>query len=309
MKNSIIYLGLFIFSFVGTAQVKALKIGNNLGNLNSSAALEIESTTKGLLPPRMTQAQRDLISSPAEGLVVYCDNCSPKGMYLRSEGTWSNLTTTPTFDATSTVKGKILLAGDLTGTATLPTIANNAITSSKLASKSVTADKLDAQVGDANRILVGNATGVASWVSSPFSTNIRVAGASNIEIRGNGNWVEDAFELPYFTSTADLTKGLYMYVNSNPVYHDVKTNSSDSEASIVSIELNTVSGSATSLGSCAIVDAGTYVFAQAGQVLMFNVTTDTASVKFRYRPRTSDNVQSCFKMTSGAFGGFIYKLY
>jgi len=37
----------------------------------ASAALEIVSTSKGLLPPRMTTAQRTAIASPANGLVVF----------------------------------------------------------------------------------------------------------------------------------------------------------------------------------------------------------------------------------------------
>ncbi len=37
----------------------------------TSAALEVKSTTQGLLLPRLTTAQRDAISSPVEGLVVY----------------------------------------------------------------------------------------------------------------------------------------------------------------------------------------------------------------------------------------------
>ncbi|MCZ7593714.1 MAG: hypothetical protein M5U16_01460 [Hyphomicrobium sp.] len=36
-----------------------------------SALLDVSSTTKGFLPPRMTEAQRDAIASPATGLVVY----------------------------------------------------------------------------------------------------------------------------------------------------------------------------------------------------------------------------------------------
>ncbi len=36
-----------------------------------SSVLDITSTTKGLLPPRMTTAQRDAITAPAEGLFVY----------------------------------------------------------------------------------------------------------------------------------------------------------------------------------------------------------------------------------------------
>lgn len=38
---------------------------------NASAALDVNSTTQGFLPPRMTQTQRLAISSPATGLMVY----------------------------------------------------------------------------------------------------------------------------------------------------------------------------------------------------------------------------------------------
>ncbi|HXB12018.1 MAG TPA: hypothetical protein VNZ45_08545, partial [Bacteroidia bacterium] len=48
---------------------------NNLvgigGTPNISAKLDIQSTTSGFLPPRMTTTQRNAISSPAEGLEVY----------------------------------------------------------------------------------------------------------------------------------------------------------------------------------------------------------------------------------------------
>ena len=38
---------------------------------NSSALLDVSSTTKGFLPPRMTTTQRDAISSPAAGLTIF----------------------------------------------------------------------------------------------------------------------------------------------------------------------------------------------------------------------------------------------
>jgi hypothetical protein len=38
---------------------------------SSSAGFEVQSTTKGFLPPRMTTTQKNAISSPASGLMVY----------------------------------------------------------------------------------------------------------------------------------------------------------------------------------------------------------------------------------------------
>jgi len=43
----------------------------NSGTYNTTAKLQIDSTTKGFLPPRMTTTQKNAISSPAAGLVVY----------------------------------------------------------------------------------------------------------------------------------------------------------------------------------------------------------------------------------------------
>ncbi len=47
-----------------------VNIGNG-GLPNASAILQVDSTTQGMLPPRMTTTQRDAISAPAEGLEIY----------------------------------------------------------------------------------------------------------------------------------------------------------------------------------------------------------------------------------------------
>ncbi len=44
--------------------------------LKPSVALDVQSTTKGFLPPVMTAAQRNAISSPVAGLTVYCTDCT-----------------------------------------------------------------------------------------------------------------------------------------------------------------------------------------------------------------------------------------
>lgn len=38
---------------------------------DNSAMLDVQGTSRGFLPPRLTSAQRDAISNPAEGLVIY----------------------------------------------------------------------------------------------------------------------------------------------------------------------------------------------------------------------------------------------
>jgi len=55
--------------------------------------LEVKSTEKGFLLPRMTQAKRDLIASPAAGLVIWCTNCGNNGEMQLFNGTaWTNMT-------------------------------------------------------------------------------------------------------------------------------------------------------------------------------------------------------------------------
>lgn len=56
-----------------------------------SAALEVVSTTKGVLISRMTDGQRTAIASPAEGLMVYQTN-APIGLWMFINGAWTRLT-------------------------------------------------------------------------------------------------------------------------------------------------------------------------------------------------------------------------
>ena len=53
-----------------SAQVSQ-KLGVNPFSIDASAALEIESTTKGFLPPRMDLTQRNDLDLPAKGLTIY----------------------------------------------------------------------------------------------------------------------------------------------------------------------------------------------------------------------------------------------
>lgn len=55
-----------------------------------SAILNLASTTKGFLPPRMTSAQRTAISTPAVGLIVYQTD-ETEGVYVNTSTGWKQL--------------------------------------------------------------------------------------------------------------------------------------------------------------------------------------------------------------------------
>ena len=65
------------------------KVGIGTATPVSSAAFEVNSTTQGFLPPRMTMAQRDAISSPVDGLMIYCIDCpAPNNLQVYSNMRW-----------------------------------------------------------------------------------------------------------------------------------------------------------------------------------------------------------------------------
>jgi hypothetical protein len=54
----------------------------------ASARLTVNSTTQGFLPPRMTNAQRLAIATPAVGLIVYCTDVV-EGLYINKSTGWT----------------------------------------------------------------------------------------------------------------------------------------------------------------------------------------------------------------------------
>jgi hypothetical protein len=61
-------------------------MGIGTSDVDDSAAMEVNSTTGGLLMPRMTTTQRDAITSPADGLVIY--NTTTNKFQGRANGVW-----------------------------------------------------------------------------------------------------------------------------------------------------------------------------------------------------------------------------
>jgi hypothetical protein len=69
------------------------QIGINNENPDASAALDITSTTGGLLVPRMTETQRDAISPAATGLMIYQTN-GTVGFYYYNGSSWAEVAAT-----------------------------------------------------------------------------------------------------------------------------------------------------------------------------------------------------------------------
>lgn len=64
--------------FISGTQVERLSAGGLViepagvaSAVAATAALEVRSTTLGFLPPKMTSTQRDAITTPPEGLMIY----------------------------------------------------------------------------------------------------------------------------------------------------------------------------------------------------------------------------------------------
>jgi trimeric autotransporter adhesin len=85
-------IGLLLIVF--TAYPQGLVISPNESAIpDPSAMLDVQSSEKGFLPPRMTTSERNNIVSPANGLVVYDTN--EESLFLFSGTEWEPLATGP----------------------------------------------------------------------------------------------------------------------------------------------------------------------------------------------------------------------
>jgi hypothetical protein len=64
------------------------KVGIATSSINASARLQVDSTTEGFLPPRMTTTQKNAIGTPAAGLMVYDTTLNQMSYYNGT--TWIN---------------------------------------------------------------------------------------------------------------------------------------------------------------------------------------------------------------------------
>jgi uncharacterized protein YjbI with pentapeptide repeats len=106
LSKSLAY-SIFIWLSIDTVSGQVTqKIGGNPGTIDPKAVLELESTTKGFLLPRMTSAQMAAITNPTSGMIIFCTDCgvaSDGELRISYNGVWQ------------TYKGNV--TGNITGTA------------------------------------------------------------------------------------------------------------------------------------------------------------------------------------------------
>jgi len=145
------------------------KIGGNPGTIDPKAVLELESTTKGFLLPRMTSAQVAAITNPTSGMIVFCTDCgvaSDGELRISYNGVWQ------------TYKGNV--TGNITGNAaTVTTNANltGAITST------------------------GNATSLGSFSSSNVATALTDETGTGSVVLSNSPTFTGTVTAPIYAST------------------------------------------------------------------------------------------------------------
>jgi hypothetical protein len=125
MKKNFLFL---LLSIVGSVQAQ---IGIDTDTPNSSAILDLSTTNKGLLLPRLTSTQRDAsdgILSPVGGIVIY-DSTSNCLLISLDNGKWKNACTgeevsTTSGITTSTAKTAIGITSALDNNTILEVVSN-----------------------------------------------------------------------------------------------------------------------------------------------------------------------------------------
>ena len=78
----------FFFLFFSNANAQSLAINTDGSTANASSILDVKSTAKGMLIPRMSKAEKNAIAVPANGLLVYQNAPDSVGFYYYNSGSW-----------------------------------------------------------------------------------------------------------------------------------------------------------------------------------------------------------------------------
>ncbi len=106
---------IYILTLLCAATSTQAQVGIGITTPDASSVLDVSSTTKGLLAPRMTTAQRDAITSPATGLQIYNTDNAALETFTGTTGKWFTLGTGKGAIASNTAVGVDALKSNTTG--------------------------------------------------------------------------------------------------------------------------------------------------------------------------------------------------
>lgn len=191
MRKTIIIVVLFFVFPKGNAQTG---IGTTTPDV--SAKLDITSTTKGLLAPRMTAAQRTAISMPATGLLIYQTD-TPVGFYVNVgtavTSSWQRVSTdwTKSGNDISYTTGNISTTGSIIGgntaTSQLSGFAANMNTQTGTTYTLLASD-------NGKIIILNNASAITVTIPSlfaGFNCMLIQLGAGQITLTGSGTTISN----------------------------------------------------------------------------------------------------------------------
>jgi hypothetical protein len=182
MKQFFTFLAVVLLTAATFAQV-----GIGTTNPDGSAALDITSTTKGLLIPRMTNAQRLAIASPVAGLLVYVTDFDG-GTFLFYNGTdWKELSLTQARTAPDAPTITGVVSGDAQVAVSFTAPSSNggsAITSYTATSSPGGLTGTVSQSGDGTITVTGltNGTGYTFTVTATNAIGTSVASAASSSV-------------------------------------------------------------------------------------------------------------------------------
>lgn len=184
MKARLLLLAVFLFS--GTALTA--QVGINIENPDPSSALDIHSTDKGLLIPRVNLSS-DLnsaspISDPADGLLIYNSGANQaKGFYFWNGSKWNNLSESEGnlhLPDVSTDQAIVLFSGtsgdSIRNSGILIDDFNNITGIEKMQvndTLTITALKI-AGFSDPNKVMVTDENGNTSWVDPEMISSLDI---------------------------------------------------------------------------------------------------------------------------------------
>ncbi len=192
-----------VFLLMGLGLAAQQNVGIGTTTPDPSAALDVQSTDKGMLVPRMTTAQRTAIASPANGLLVF--DITTGGFWYFNGAVWTPIvSTTYTAGAGIGIAGNSISALDASPTNELQTISisgtvlslSNGGGSVNLPSGPGSSDNWGVQTVATTPVLSGNGT-----VANPLTIAQNGAASGQALVWNGANWAPSAVGGSYTAGT------------------------------------------------------------------------------------------------------------